>query len=95
MTVYDIPNIEHCDVAPFGSLGIRIICHEGWYVHLPTNEPGIDEEGNPTKVYKTVAILRTDYDFSLVEITAEADLPENAEICGNTNNNHETLMNKG
>lgn len=81
MTVYDIPNIEHCDVAPIGSLNYRLICHEGWYVYLPTHFPGLDENGNPTKVYKTVAIFRTDYDFSTIEITAEADLPDNAQIC--------------
>ncbi len=92
MTVYDIPNIEHCDVAPFGSLNYRIVCHEGWYVYLPTHIPGIDEDGNPTKVYKGIAIIRTDYDFSLVEITAEADLPSNAEICGGSNEPEHEVM---
>lgn len=91
MTVYDIPNIEHCDVSMVGTVLYRIIAHEGWYIHLPTNEPGIDEEGNPTKVYKTIAILRTDYDFSVVEITAEADLPGDAEILGDTDNDHEIM----
>lgn len=82
MTVYDIPNIEHCTVSPIGTIGHRIIAHEGWYIHLADELPGYDEDGNPTKIYKTVALLRTDYDFSLVEICAEADLPDNAEICG-------------
>lgn len=91
MTVYDIPNIEHCDVSPFGSLGIRIVCHEGWYVHLANDPDGVDENGNPTKLYRGAAILRTDYDFSTVEITAEADLPENAEICGGGDNEHEVM----
>ena len=91
MTVYDIPNIEHCDVSMIGTVLYRIVCHEGWYIHQQDNSPGIDEEGNPTKIYKTIAILRTDYDFSTVEITAEADLPDNAEICGDTNTNHEVM----
>lgn len=91
MTIYDIPNIEHCDVALFGSLNYRIVAHEGWYIHLPTYEPGINEDGSITKIYKGAAIIRTDYDFSTVEITAEADLPENAEICGDTGNDHEVM----
>ena len=92
MTVYDIPNIEHCDVALFGSLNYRIICHEGWYIYLPTHIPGEDENGNPTKVYKGAAIIRTDYDFSTVEITAEADLPANAEICAGDNEPEHEVM---
>ena len=91
MTLYDIPNIEHCDVSMIGTVLYRIVCHEGWYINLADELPSHDEEGNPTKIYKGAAILRTDYDFSLVEITAEADLPENAEICGDTNNDHEVM----
>ena len=91
MTVYDIPNIEHCDVSMIGTVLYRIVCHEGWYIHLADELPSWDEEGNPLKRYKGAAILRTDYDFSLVEITAEADLPDNAEICGDTNTDHEVM----
>ena len=90
MTVYEIPNIEHCTIETMGTFAYRIFTHEGWYIHLPTNMPGMDEDGNPTKVYKTVAILSVNYDFSTVEITAAADLPENAEICGNVNGDHVT-----
>lgn len=91
MDIYDIPNIEHCDVAPFGSLNYRVVAHPGWYIYQADNIPGVDENGNPTKIYRTVTILRRDYDFSLVEITAEADLPDNAEICGGENNDHEVM----
>lgn len=92
MTVYDIPNIEHCDVIPVGTIAYRVIAHPGWYIYQQDNEPGIDENGNPTKIYRGAAILRADYDFSLVEITAEADLPDNAEICGDIgDNNHEAM----
>lgn len=90
MTVYEIPNIEHCTVAPVGTMGYRITANEGWYIHLGTSTPGEDENGNPTKLYMTVALLRNDYDFSQVEICAEADLPENAEICGG-GNDHEVM----
>lgn len=92
MTVYDIPNIEHCDVIPVGTIAYRINCHEGWYVYLPTHPAHEDENGNPTKVYKTATIIRTDFDFSTVEITAEADLPSNAEICGDTGNEEHEIM---
>ena len=91
MTVYDIPNIEHCDVSAFGASHYRIVAHPGWYIHLPTNEPGFDEDGNPTKVYKGIALLSVNYDFSTVEITAEADLPDNAEICGGDNPEHKIV----
>ena len=91
MTVYDIPNIEHCDVSSVGTIGYRLVAHEGWYIHQADNVPGIDENGNPTKVYKTIAILWNNYDFSKVEITAEADLPENAEINGTTTPDHEVM----
>lgn len=91
MTVYDIPNIEHCDVATFGSNAYRIIAHPGWYIYRADEIPGGTEE-NPTKVYKTVAILPINFDFSMVEITAEADLPENAEICGGDNEPEHEVM---
>ena len=92
MTVYDIPNIEHCDVSMVRTIAYRIVAHPGWYIHQQDGIPGVDEEGNPTKIYKGIAILRTDYDFSLVEITAEADLPENAEICGGNNEPEHEIM---
>lgn len=91
MTVYDIPNIEHCDVTMVGTIAYRLVAHEGWYIYQATNIPGEDENGNPTKIYRGAAILSVNYDFSLVEITAEADLPDNAEICGNTGNDHEVM----
>lgn len=91
MTVYEIPNIEHCTVEPISTIGYRIFANEGWYIHLGTSAPGVDEDGNPTKPYKTVVILWNTYDFSQVEITAEADLPENAEINAGGGNDHEVM----
>jgi hypothetical protein len=86
MIIYEISNIEHADVIPIGTAGWRIVMHEGWYIHMQDHEPGIDENGNPTKIYKTATALRADYDFPLVEICAEADLPDDAEICGSRSN---------
>ena len=91
MTIYEIPNIEHCDITTIGTSLYRIFAHEGWYIHLPTNEPILGIDGTLKKVYKTVAIMSVNYDFSTVEITAEADLPPNAEICGGNDNNHEIM----
>lgn len=83
MTIYDIPNIEHCDISMVGDYHYRIFTHNGWYIYLTNEPPGIDPQtGYPTKIYKTVAILRTEDNFSIVEITAETCLPDNAEICG-------------
>lgn len=85
MTVYGIPNIEHCTVTErLNGQMFQITTHEGWYIHLHN---GVEDTQN---VWKTVVILRADSDFSIVEIRAEADLPEDAEICG-TAPNTETM----
>lgn len=82
MTVYDIPNIKHCVVTPVTNVAFRIIAHEGWYIHQADIHLDEDENGNVIKIYKGAAVLRADYDFSLVEITEETDLPCNAVING-------------
>ena len=80
MTVYEIPNIEHCTVTErLNGAMYMIVAHEGWYIHLHN---GVEDTQN---VWSTVVILNADEDFSIVEIKAEADLPEGAEICGDTN----------
>jgi hypothetical protein len=88
MTVYEIPNIEHCTVTPVGTIGYRITAHDGWYIHL---NDGVEDTVN---VWKGAVILRTDYNFEQVEIRAEADLPEGAEIYGAGDDNepeHEVM----
>lgn len=80
MTVFDIPNIEHCDVVAVGTVAYRVNTHTGWYIHKPMFGGGADDEGNPTKNYKTSTIIRVDEDMTGIEITAEADLPDNAVI---------------
>ena len=84
MDIYDVPNIEHCDVSNIGTMGWRVIAHEGWYIHKSTDPDSVDENGNVKKLYFTIALIRTTEDLSGVEIVAEADLPDNAEICGGT-----------
>lgn len=76
MTVYEIPHIEHCSVEPIGSPAVmyRIISNDGWYIHLNN---GIEDTEN---VWKGAVALLPATDFSMVEICAEADLPEGAEV---------------
>ena len=76
MTVYEIPNIEHCTIQEIGNPAVmyRIITNDSWYIHLTQSEE---------LMYKTAVALRYDYDFLTVQIVAEADLPENAEIYAN------------
>ena len=71
MTVYDIPHVTVTPVA--NGRMFLIVADEGWYIHCPEHEE---------LVYKGAVGLRADYDFSLVQIVAEADLPEGAEILG-------------
>lgn len=84
MTVYEIPNINHCTVTEMASGRMyRIISNEGWYIHL---NDGIEGSEN---VYKTAVILQATYPFEQVEIVPESELPEGAEICGGGNENEE------
>ena len=77
MTVYEIPNINHCTVTPKANGGMYlIVANEGWYIHL---NDGDEETAN---LYKGAVALLATYPFEQVQIIAEADLPENAEICG-------------
>lgn len=92
MDIYDIPNIEHCDVSNIGTMGWRVIAHDGWYIHKSTDPGGVDENGDVTKRYFTVALIRNTEDLSGIEITAEADLPSNAEICGDVSNPEHEIM---
>ena len=76
MTIFEVPNIEHCTVTSVSNGTLyTIVAHEGWYMHLNDG----DEEA--ATIWKGAMILRADYDYSQLEIRAEADLPEGAEIC--------------
>ena len=77
MTVYEIPNIEHCTIESVASGRMfRITAHEGWYIHL---NDGDEETAN---VYKGAVALRAEYPFEQVEIIPASELPEGAEILG-------------
>ena len=92
MDIYDIPNIEHCDVTPIGTSGWRVAAHEGWYIHKSTDPVGEDGDGNPTILYRTYVIVRNTENLAGIEIVAEADLPTNAEICGDTSTPEHEVM---
>lgn len=83
MTLYEIPNIEHCNIEE-GANWYRVTSHEGWYIHLNN---GVEDTLN---VWKGAVVLLKNMDFSIVEIRAEADLPPDAEICGSGNDNIDT-----
>jgi hypothetical protein len=87
MTVYEIPNIEHCTVTPVGNPAVmyRITAHEGWYIHLN------DGDENTANIYKGAVVLMANRDFSEVEIIPESELPEDAEILGDVPNDTETM----
>ena len=76
MTIYDVPNIEHCTVTErLGGKSYKVVANSGWFIHY---NDGDEETEN---FWFTVILVRSDYDFSLIQIVAEADLPEGAEIC--------------
>lgn len=81
MNVNDLPNVT---VENIGDpvIAYRIRTLDGYVIKLPTYEEN---------VYKTVAILRTDYDFSTVQIIPISELPEGAEILGDVNDETETM----
>ena len=82
MSVYDL---QHVIIEAIGNPVIcyRINTEPGWCIHLPQHED---------LMYTTAVVLRTDYDFSLVQIINVNDLPEGAEICGDTGNNDHEVM---
>lgn len=78
MTVYEIPNIEHCDIEIVASGRIyKINSHEGWYIHINSEAT--------ENIYKRAVGLLTTFDFSLVVIIPESELPEGAEVMGGGN----------
>lgn len=81
MGVYDLQNVT------IEAVGDPVVCYRiransGYYIHLPQHEENS---------FARIVVLRTDYDFSTVQIVAEADLPEGAEIHGDTEPGHEVM----
>lgn len=81
MTVYDIPNIT-VEVMGDPVAFYRIRPTAGYVLKLPDY---------PENVYKRAAMLVPTYDFGTVQVIAENDLPEGAEIYGNTGGNNEVM----
>ena len=79
MSVYDLLNVT---VEEMGTIYYRVRTNEGYYMACPMYGEN---------VYKTVGTFRVSYDFSLVQIVAEADLPEGAELNGGEYNDHEVM----
>lgn len=75
MNIYDVSNIENCTIRPIGDpvAGYRINSNAGWFLHI------VGE-----RYYKTAMALSVNFDFSTLEVIAETDLPEGAEILGVT-----------
>lgn len=92
MNIYDIPNIEHCDVEVIGTIGHRLFAHEGWYIHKSTDPMVEDENGVPSILYRTVVFVNVNEDYNGVEITAAEDLPDQYIICGTPGNNDHEVM---
>lgn len=74
MTVYEIPNIENCDVRQIGN-SYRIVTHEGWVIKLPEYEEN---------VYSTAVFLSDTRDFSTVQILPISSLEGDYEINNET-----------
>ena len=63
----------------------RVTANEGWYIHL---DSGFEDTEN---IYKGAVALNANYDFSLVTIVPESELPEDAEILGGVTPDIETV----
>lgn len=84
MTVYEIPGIENCTVEEIGNpvLGYRIIANEGWCIHVPAHAEN---------EYAYAILIRTDYDFSTVQIIDINTLGPEAEIHGGNDDNTDVM----
>lgn len=81
ITKQDLENIPHiAKVEQFGNPAnsFRVTTESGYYIHLTTwdNEEGLEN------VWKTVTAVYPDDDINIIQICAEADLPADAEKCG-------------
>lgn len=83
MTVYEIPNIEHCTVTPMANGRMfRILTNDGWVIKMP--EYAENE-------YSMGVILPATDDFSVVQILPVSSLPEDAVINGDADNEPEVM----
>lgn len=84
MTVYEIPGIENCTVEEVGNpaIGYRVRANEGWCIHTANHAEN---------EYAKIIIIRTDYDFSTIQIIDVNTLGPEAEIHGGNNDNTEVM----
>lgn len=81
MTVYDLPHIA--SIEPIGTSGAyRIRMEHGYWIHKPAYGEN---------VWKTVGFINPGDDLTTIQIVAEADLPEGAELCGSVKPETETM----
>ena len=81
MSVFDLPHIQ--EPVPVGTSGIyRIYTEEGYWMHRPSFGEN---------VWKTATIVYPSDDLTQIQIVAEADLPEGAELCGTTTPDTEVM----
>lgn len=84
MTIYEVPGIENCIVEEVGNpvIGYRVRANEGWCIHVATHAEN---------EYARTIIIRTDYDFSTIQIIDVNTLGPEAEIHGGNNDNTEVM----
>ena len=68
MSVYDLSNVTITE--RLGGRYYLVETNAGWYIHT-------DDYGE--NVFKSAGLFPFDYDFSIVKIAAELDLPTDAE----------------
>lgn len=85
MTVYEIPNIENCNVEPIGNpaVGYRITANEGWCIHTANHAE--------TEFARVIAIPAS-YDMTTIQIVDVLTLPEGSEIHGGDNDQSHEVM---
>lgn len=72
MTVYDLPHVAN--VREIGTSGNYLISMEdGYWVH---------KDAFGENVWKQATVIYPTDDLTAIQIVAEADLPEGAELCG-------------
>lgn len=81
ITKQDLENIPHiASVSQVGNpaLAFKVRTESGYYIHQTT----WDEDEDLQNVWKTVTYIYPSEDINTIIILAEADLPENADKCG-------------
>ena len=73
-----IPHIANVEQLGNPALMFTVTTENGYFIHQTT----WDDNEDLSNVWKTVTGIYPDEDINTIIILAEADLPENADICG-------------